>query len=169
MTPGRLPATVGSWVAPALVVAMHVLAAAVNGRELLTGAQPAVVGVVGSALYLAVWLGHAVQAGLRRGYGDLRRIAMVWALVVAGTWLCSTFVRLDLVPGAAIPGGWVVPALLLVLAAPAYGLVVFVPGTPLSALIVVVVAAAVLTMAFAIGARRLAGPAASPREELSRG
>lgn len=169
MTPSRLPATVGSWVVPTLLIGLYALAGAVNGRELLAGVRPSMVGVVGSALYLAVWLVHAVRAGLRSGGGDLRRMAMVWAVVVAGTWLCSTFVRLDLGPGAAIPGGLVVPVLLLVLAAPAYGLVVLLPGAPLSALIPVVVGAALLTMASAIAARRLAGPAASPRAGLSRG
>ncbi len=153
MTPSRLPATVGSWVVPALLIGLYALAGSINGRELLAGVRPSMVGVVGSALYLAVWLVHAVRAGLRVGGGDLRRMAMVWAVVVAGTWLCSTFVRLDLGPGAATPGGLVVPVLLLVLAA----------------LISVVVGAALLTMASAIAARRLAGPAASPRAGLSRG
>ncbi len=156
------------WVLPGVIVALYALAGLLNGRELLTGGRPSAVGMAASAFYVVAWLSHAVQSGLRRSSGDLRRMAAFWAVVIAGTWLCSTFVRLNLGSGAATPGGWVVPSMLLALAAPVYGLVGPFASDPHAALVTVTIGGAVLTMAFAVAARKLSA-LAPDRGGVSRG
>ena len=112
-------------------------------------------GVVWSALYVAVWLAFAVQAGRSSNSRPLRWTTVFWAVVIGGTALCGTFLRLNLGTGAAIPGGWVAPATLLVVAAPLYGLVGLFGLDPLLAMLCVAAGAAVLTMVLALTARRL--------------
>lgn len=135
------------WVTPALVVATYVIATAANAGTLLFGAPPHPGGVLASLAYLAAWLGHAVVVGrCSRRFRALRRMAAFWAVAVGGTAICGTFLRLNLGTGAAIPGGWVAPAILLLVAAPLYGLAGWFGPDPLAVLVAVALACAALTL-----------------------
>lgn len=144
-----------SVVLPLSAAICYVAAGAVNAADLVFGRRPSVAGAVWSAVYVTVWLACAVQAGRSRHSRQLRWTAVFWAVVIGGTALCGAFLRLNLGTGAAIPGGWVAPAVLLVVAAPLYGLVGLLHVEPLLAMLGVALGAAVLTMALALVARRL--------------
>lgn len=144
------------WVLPALIGVLYLVAGYLNAHEFLSGAPPSLLGLVASATYGLVWLAHAFDAGRRGSSRDIRLMAVIWALVIAGTSLCSTYVRLNVASGVSFTGGgWGAPALLLVLAGPLYGLVAPFNGEPLTFLTAVTVGAAALTMAFALAPGKL--------------
>ncbi len=148
------PAAALQWVLPALGLACALVAGALNAADLIFGRRPATAGMAWSVAYLAVWLAYAVQAGRSRSSRPLRWAAMFWAVVVGGTILCGALLRLNLGTGAAMPGGWVAPALLVVSAAPLYGLVGLSGVEPLLAMLGVAMGAATLTLSLALAAHR---------------
>jgi hypothetical protein len=141
-----------------MIGVLYVVAGYLNAHSLLTGARPDLAGVLASGVYGTTWLMHAFDAGRRGSSRCVRAMAVFWAVVIAGSVICSTFVRLDTASGAA-GGGWVVAALLLVVTAPLYGLASAFSGEPFTTLTSIAVASAILTIACAVTARRLA-PAA---------
>jgi hypothetical protein len=143
----------GRWVTPALVAASYLVATVLNAGALLFGGRPSVAAVVSSWAYLFAWLVHAFAAGRWRRCRSLRSMVVFWAVAVGGTAICGTFLRLNLGTGAAIPGGWVAPAILLVVAAPLYGLAGWWGADPLGVLVGVAVASAALTGVTALAAR----------------
>lgn len=145
----------GRWVTPTLVAACYLVATVLNAGALLFGGRPSAAAVVSSWAYLAAWLVHAFAAGRWRRCRSLRSMVVFWAVAVGGTAICGTFLRLNLGTGAAIPGGWVAPAILLVVAAPLYGLAGWWGADPLGVLVGVAVASATLTGVTALAARGL--------------
>lgn len=153
------PVLQGRWRLPAVSGVLYLVAGGLNAGPLLTGARPAVAGVLASAAYGAVWLVWAFVAGRFNNSRTMRGMAGFWAVVIAIAAICSTFVRLDARSGVAA-SGWIVASLLEVAAAPLYGLAGVLAGEPLMSLTAITVVAGGLTMAIAATARSLA-PAAS--------
>jgi hypothetical protein len=147
------------WPLPVLVGVLYLVAGGLNAGPLLAAAHPPIVGTVASAAYVAAWLVWAFVAGRYNSCRSLRRMAGFWAVVIASAAICSTFVRLDARSGVAASGG-VVASLLVVAAAPLYGMAGAVASEPLTALAATTVATGALTIALAATARKLA-PAAS--------
>lgn len=142
------------WMLPAGVALVHVGAALANARELLSGVRPTPVGVGGSAVYLAAWLGYAFVASGRRRCGVVRRMAVVWAVLVGGTAICGSLLRQNLDGVVHLSGGWLASVLLVAVAAPLYGLAGLFSADGLTALVGVPLGGAVLTMGVALIGRR---------------
>jgi hypothetical protein len=147
------------WYLPVLIGVLYLVAGGLNAGPLLAGARPTIAGVLASAAYGAAWLVWAFVAGRFNSCRSLRGMAGFWAMVIASAAICSTFVRLDARNGVAASGG-MVASLLVVAAAPLYGMAGAFASEPLTALTAITVATGALTMALAAAARRLA-PAAS--------
>jgi len=146
------------WLLPVLIGVLHLVAGALNAGPLLGAARPTTAGMLASAAYVVAWLGWALFAGRSDSCRTVRGMAGLWAVVIASAAICSTFVRLDARSGVAA-GGWMVTSLLVVAAAPLYGLTAAFTGEPLVALTAITVATGALTVALAATARRLAGAA----------
>jgi hypothetical protein len=129
-----------------------------NAGPLLAAARPTIAGMLTSTAYVAAWLLWALVAGRSDSCRTLRGMAGLWAVVIASAAICSTFVRLDARSGVTA-SGWMVTALLVVAAAPLYGLTAAFTGEPLVALTVITVATGALTVGLAATARRLTGAA----------
>jgi len=149
---GRWPAA-RAWVVPMLGVGCCLVAGSLNVGELASGRRPSMLGVAWSAAYLALWLAYAVQAGRSRNSRHLRCTAMCWAVVISGTVLCGTLLRLSPGTEGAVPGGWAMMLALLVAVAPFYGLVGPFPAEPTIVLPGIACGAAVLVLGLALAAR----------------
>ena len=146
---------------PVLILAVFAVSGLVNAGDLIHRRPPTVIAVVMSAVYVVVWLVHAFDAGRRRSSGSLRRMAVIWAVVIGVVVIFGDYVRLGLDGGSGEPGGWVVSALLLVVCAPLYGLVAVAVADPLVVLIGVSVGCAVLTLITALLGRLMSPPSPS--------
>ncbi len=146
------------WLLPVLIGVLYLVAGVVNAGPLLGAARPTTAGTLTSSAYLAAWLVWALVAGRSDSCRTVRGMAGLWAVMVASAAICSTFVRLDARSGMAA-SGWVVTALLVVAAAPLYGLTAAFTGEPLVALTAITVATGALTVGLAASARTLAGAA----------
>ncbi len=146
------------WLLPVLISVLYLVAGTLNAGTLLSAVRPTAAGMLTSTAYLAAWLAWAFAAGRSDSCRTLRGMAGLWAVMIASAAICSTFVRLDVRSGVAA-SGWMVTALLVVAAAPLYGLTAAFTGEPLAALTAVTVATGALTVALAAGARRLAAAA----------
>jgi len=143
------------WLLPVLIGVLHLVAGALNAGPLLAAARPTAAGMLTSAAYVAAWLGCALFAGRSDSCRTVRGMAGLWAVVIASAAICSRFVRLDARSGVAA-GGWMVTSLLVVAAAPLYGLTAAFTGEPLVALTAITVATGALTVALAGATRWLA-------------
>lgn len=146
---------VRSWHLPVLVGVLYLVAGSLNAQPLLAAARPTAAGMLASAAYGAAWLVWAFVAGRSNSCRTMRGMAGLWAVVIASAAICSTFVRLDARSGVAA-SGWMVASLLVVAAAPLYGLAGAFTGEPLTALTAITVATGALIVALAATARRLA-------------
>ena len=146
------------WLLPVLIGVLYLVAGAVNAGPLLGAARPTTAGTLTSSAYLAAWLVWALVAGCSHSCRTVRGMAGLWAVMIASAAICSTFVRLDARSGVAA-SGWMVTALLVVAAAPLYGLAAAFTGEPLVALTAITVAAGALTVGLAGTTRWLAGAA----------
>jgi hypothetical protein len=143
---------------PVLIAVLYLVAGVVNAGSLLGAARPTTAGTLTSTAYLAAWLVWALVAGCSDSCRTVRGMAGLWAVMIASAAICSTFVRLDARSGVAA-SGWMVTALLVVAAAPLYGLTAAFTGEPLVALTAITVATGALTVGLAASARKLAGAA----------
>ena len=146
------------WLLPVLIGVLYLVAGVVNAGPLLGAARPTTAGTLASSAYLAAWLVWALVAGCSHSCRTVRGMAGLWAVMIASAAICSTFVRLDVRSGVAA-SGWMVTALLVVAAAPLYGLTAAFTGEPLVALMAITVAAGALTVGLAGTTRWLAGAA----------
>ena len=160
MSPTRPPVAVlvasllhPAWLTRLLVAASYLLAGSLNARAVVFGGVPEAGGVLASGCYLAAWLANAAQAGREGECRALRRMAAFWAVTIGGTAICGTLLRLHLGVGASVAGGWVVPAILLVVAAPLYGLAGWFSTDPLAVLVAVAMGTAALTIVVSLAAR----------------
>lgn len=144
-----------AWLPRVLIWVSYVFAAALNARALVATTRPGIAGVVASSCFVAAWLAYAARAGRCRECRGLRRMAMYWAVTIGGTAICGTLLPIRISStGAANPGNWVMPAIVLLIAAPLYGLAGWFTTDPLAVLVAVAVGAAVLTIVVALLARR---------------
>ncbi len=146
------------WLLPVLIGVLYLVAGVVNAGPLLGAARPTAAGTLTSTAYLAAWLVWALVAGCSDSCRSVRGMAGLWAVMIASAAICSTFVRLD-APSGVAGSGWMVTALLVVAAAPLYGLTAAFTGEPLVALTAITVATGALTVGLAATARKLAGAA----------
>lgn len=162
-------ALLSAWLPRVLIGVSYVIAAAINARGLVATTRPGLAGVVASTCYLAAWLAHAARAGRCRECRALRRMAMYWAVTIGGTAICATLLPMRLGSGGmANPANWVLPAIVLVIAAPLYGLAGWFATDPLAVLTAVAVGAAMLTIVVALVARRTS-PASVRAPQLAGG
>ena len=146
------------WLLPVLIGVLYLVAGVVNAGPLLGAARPTTAGTLTSSAYLAAWLVWALVAGCSHSCRTVRGMAGLWAVMIASAAICSTFVRLDVRSGVAA-SGWMVTALLVVAAAPLYGLTAAFTGEPLVALTAITGATGALTVGLAGTTRWLAGAA----------
>lgn len=131
---------------------VYLAATVANAGEIVRGLPPTSLGVGMSALYLLGWLGFAVVTGCRPGSAALRRTSVVWAVLVAGSAVGGSLLRGG--RASSLPGGDVGAGLLVVVAAPLYGLAGLLATDTAAALVAVTVVVAALTMALALVTRR---------------
>jgi hypothetical protein len=143
---------------PVVIGVLYLLAGALNAGPLLGAARPTTAGMLTSTAYVAAWLAWALVAGRSDSCRTVRGMAGLWAVVIASAAICSTFVRLDARSGVT-DGGWMVTSLLVIAAAPLYGLTAAFTVEPLVALTVVTLITGALIVALAATARKLAGAA----------
>ncbi|HEY3408401.1 MAG TPA: hypothetical protein VGK53_09545 [Propionicimonas sp.] len=144
------------WLVPVLIGVLYLVAGVANAGPLLGAGRPTTAGTLTSTAYLAAWLVWALVAGCSDSCRAVRGMAGLWAVMIAVAAICSTFVRLDARSGVAA-SGWMVTALLVLAAAPLYGLTAAFAGEPLVVLMAVTVAAGALTVGIAGTTRWLAG------------
>lgn len=155
------------WGLPLLVFVVFTVSGLVNAHSLMYRKPPAEVGVVLSAGYVLLWVAHAFDAGRLRSSGSLRRMAVIWAVVIGAIAIVGDYLQFGLGDGSSEPGGWIIPAILLVVSAPLYGLVPLFPGDPLLGLIGVAVGSAGLTMVSSLVGRRMSPVSAGGRRRPS--
>lgn len=146
------------WLLPVLIGVLYLVAGSLNAGPLLAAARPTAAGMLTSAAYGSAWLVWAFLAGRANSFRTMRGMAGLWAVVIASAAICSTFVRRDARSGVAA-SGWMVASLLVVAAAPLYGLTGAFTGEPLTALTAITVVTGALTLALAVTTRWLVGAA----------
>ena len=156
--PTLTTSVVRRWLLPVLIGVLYLVAGVVNAGPLLGAARPTTAGMLTSTAYLGAWLVWALVAGCSDSCRTVRGMAGLWAVMIASAAICSTFVRLDARSGVAA-SGWMVTALLVVAAAPLYGLTTAFTGEPLVALTAITVATGALTLGLAGTTRWLTGTA----------
>ena len=115
------------WLVEAVVLLLAWVAAGVaNSGGFIMGDVPSIVGVVTTLVVVFTWRLAGWFAGSGSKAGFVRFAAVFWITVVAGGPL--VFWALTVAPGLTVSqGGWVLPLLLFVVAAPLYGLVALLP------------------------------------------
>ncbi len=116
----------GLFVEVAVTLIVWIAAGVINSGGFIMGTEPSAAGVVATLVVLVIWLSAGWLAGSGSKAGFVRFGTVFWLIVVAGGPL--VFWALTAAPGMSVmQGGWLLPLLLFVVAAPLYGLVGMLP------------------------------------------
>lgn len=109
-----------------VLLLVWVVAGVTNSGGFIMGNAPTTFGTVTTLIVVLAWLLAGWLAGVGSKTGFVRFAAVFWVAMVVGGPL--VFWALTAAPGMTIlQGGWVLPLLLFVVAAPLYGLVALLP------------------------------------------